>query len=90
MMRTPHKAGYGVLTSPHAPTRELDTCTCKHCNRVFVVRSSAPAIPAEVGGWCGLCARMICGRCAGKPCVPFERQLEQMEARGRLLRQVEA
>jgi hypothetical protein len=78
--------GYVVASGP-AGTVERDTFTCHHCNRVVVVAPGANA--AACGGWCWLCSRLICGPCATRGnCDPWEKQMERMEARDRLRRQV--
>ncbi len=81
-MLTPKKAGYGVLTGP-GYVREFDTCTCKHCNCAFIVRSSDPNNPAVRGGFCGKCYAPTCPTCQKKPCKHFMIKLEEMEARDR-------
>lgn len=80
-MRNPH----GQI-SWHGPaaTSARDTFTCPHCNGITIVEAKAPV--SDSGGWCFQCAAMVCKSCAGKDCVPFERKLEQMEARGAMLR----
>lgn len=83
---TPKKAGYATITGPKG-TKEYDTCTCAHDNRVWVVRSSIKGIKADPGGFCRLCMKMICPRCVGKACVPFERKLKIYEDRQRMLRE---
>jgi hypothetical protein len=64
-----------------------DTFTCSHCNEVvFLADATGKAKPPEeCGGFCTLCMRHVCKRCSGKECRPFEKRLEEMEARGRLL-----
>lgn len=80
-MRRP--GGYLVVIGQEKKA-EADTFTCCHCQRVVLVKPKAP--PAECGGWCGRCAKLICGPCAARPgCDPFERKLERVEARARLL-----
>ncbi len=97
-MRNP--GGYGVLSSP-VPSKvqfeprgdvehvsagifETDTFSCFHCSRV--VRVKPKMDPADMGGLCKLCMKHICKHCVGKACVPFEKKLERMEARERVLR----
>lgn len=95
-MRRPQ--GYATFTSPDAPTTERDTCTCAHCNAiVFVKPGMGPSVylipqvgapdREEPGAGCRRCMKPICLRCyvSGR-CTPFERQIERMEARGRMLR----
>lgn len=82
--------GYGIITDPDARggvAIEFDTFTCKHCQRVTIVRPGESA--TNCGGWCGSCAAPICGVCADLGvCTPWEKQMEKMEARDRLLRSV--
>lgn len=77
-MRRP--GGYLVSVGPDG-TDEHDTFTCCHCNFVTVVKPKEPP-----GGYCSLCAKLICERCTGKGCDPFEQKLERWERRGQLLR----
>jgi hypothetical protein len=62
--------------------REWETFTCCHCSAIVDV---PPPTAPEVG-FCRLCFSRECLDCARKDkCIPFERKLEAMEARGRLL-----
>jgi hypothetical protein len=70
--------GYASITSPEG-VREADTFTCYHCNRITHVRAYAD--PAELGGLCKACMRLICSKCVGKNCIPFEKKLDLMEAK---------
>lgn len=84
------RAGYGTMTGPCGTTTyESDTATCRHCNYVWIVRSTRMS-DADPGGWCALCRALICKHCAGKPCEPFEKKLDQIEARDRMMRAMEA
>lgn len=90
-MRSGRAQGYAILTEPERPTRENDTFTCGHCNCVVFVKPMAD--PATYGGWCGGCSRLICPACEQKKvetlsCAPFEKWLEQQEAKDRLRRQL--
>ena len=82
-MRSPH--GYAVVTEEGRTKEEFDTVTCFHCNALFRV---APASdPADIGGLCKLCMQLVCGPCADKgQCTPWEKQMEEIEARDRFLR----
>lgn len=84
---TNRRAGYATTVGPAGLSEESDTATCCHCNRVWVVKSTA-AEKGDPGGFCRLCARMICPTCVGNPCVPFERRLQQMESSDRMMRQM--
>ena len=88
--------GYATIFSPE-PTRvcfdrlrceeigegtfEADTYTCAHCIRVVHVKPGA--IPEELGSMCRNCMKMVCPECAPKGCTPWEKKLEQWEARER-------
>lgn len=78
--------GYLGVFEPEGKKTESDTFTCCHCNRVVLVPVKASA--ADCGGWCFRCAKPVCPRCAGRDCTPFEKKLERIEARGRLLQAV--
>lgn len=68
--------GYAVIVDPSAPTREIDTITCFHCQRVVFLKVPG----SDVGGFCRCCMKAICGPCADQgQCLPFEKKLEQYE-----------
>lgn len=76
--------GYAVTTGPDGVV-ERDTITCGHCQKVVFIPPKAD--PADLGGLCKMCMTHICEPCVGKmKCTPFERQLETMEAKGRMLK----
>jgi hypothetical protein len=75
-MRNP--GGYSIITEPGKPDVEQDTFTCKHCNRVIFVKPLMDA--ADMGGRCTICDGLICKRCVGRGCDPFEEKLKRMEA----------
>jgi hypothetical protein len=67
-----------VITDPAMPAPvEFDTLTCEHCNVIVRVKT-------DPGGFCRVCMRAICGRCAdfGK-CTPFEKKLDAYEKKMR-------
>ncbi len=65
---------------------ERDTFTCSHCNSIVICQPSPGQHTPDIGGFCRMCTKHICGPCADKgSCEPFERQLERMEQRGRFL-----
>jgi hypothetical protein len=77
--------GYAITVDPDGPTVEQDSLTCVHCNSVFFLMPRQD--PSDAGGFCRLCYGYICSKCADSgECTPFEKKLEQMEARGRLLK----
>lgn len=89
-MRKPQ--GYGVTKEPGKKDIEEDTFSCTHCNAIVFVSDQTtgkPLPPDDAGGFCLRCMKHICKRCAtdGR-CTPFERRLEQAEARGRFLKSV--
>lgn len=82
------------------PLAEADTCQCGHCSgHVFVKPGTASTVylihhrdgrtTEEPGAFCRVCMSHICLKChdVGR-CVPFEKQIEQWEARDRLRRTV--
>lgn len=89
--------GYAIITDPDAPTREYDTVTCCHCQRIVFLKPGPmrqgfdpgdPASPSpehDPGGFCRLCMQPTCGPCADTgACTPFEKRLQEMERRGQL------
>ena len=70
-----------MQTEPGKKPIERDSITCGHCSFIdFVPPGKQPA------DHCKMCDRFVCVRCAALPyCRPFERRLEEMEAKGRLL-----
>lgn len=84
-MRTP--GGYAVWTHADGHTVETDSFTCGHCQ--FVTFVPPRTDPANLGGLCKVCMRLICQRCTAKgSCTPFEQALERSEARDRFRRAV--
>jgi hypothetical protein len=67
----------------YADLWECDTFTCFHCNRVIHVLPKMD--PANLGGLCKICMKLICPWCLGKGCTPWEKKMEMAEARSRLL-----
>jgi hypothetical protein len=76
-MRNP--GGYSIITDPGAPTREADTFTCRHCQKIVFVKPFAD--PADMGGRCTCCDALICPSCVGKGCDHIEKKLARLEAR---------
>lgn len=68
-----------------APTHEVDTFTCCHCNRVVHVKTKAPM--DEVGSMCRNCMKMVCPACVDGPCVPFMKKIEEDEQKAYLRNQ---
>ncbi len=96
-MRKPQ--GYATIVgdlSKKAPTiieggirhkeTEIDTVTCFHCCRIFHILPNMDA--ADMGGLCKQCMQLICSRCVDKGiCLPWEKKLEQEEAKQRFRRE---
>lgn len=81
-MRNP--GGYAFTFDVGGVRQEADTFTCFHCNTVVHVQPKCD--PADLGGMCKICMRLICPSCVDKGCNPFEKKLEAWEARERALR----
>jgi len=85
--------GYLIITDPdpqrskgETAREEYDTFTCAHCNTVHKVKPMAKTF--EAPGRCFQCDQLICQKCLGFGCTPFERKLEEMEARDRFRREL--
>jgi hypothetical protein len=65
---------------------EMHTSTCSHCQHI----TNVPSLRRlhEVTDICRQCMKLICLECVGKPCIPFEKEAERQEARGRFLRDI--
>ena len=74
--------GYAVTTGLWGEVEEYDTFTCPHCNGVCVIRPGS----GTQRGYCFRCNLPTCGREHCISCIPFERKMEEMEARYRLRR----
>jgi hypothetical protein len=58
---------------------EIDSFTCHHCNRIVHVLPRCD--PANLGGHCKRCDKLICPSCYGKgDCTPWEKAMEKAEA----------
>lgn len=65
--------------------KEQDSYTCFHCQRVVMVQPRQKG--EDVGGYCGVCKKLICPVCVGKgSCNPWQEQMAKIEARERFLR----
>ena len=93
--------GYLLVSGPGEHI-EYDTITCSHCNGVVIVKPGTAATTylikdqfsgltnEEPGAACRVCMKAVCLRCCDSTggCVVWERKMERMEARARLLRSV--
>ena len=78
------KGGGAVEISGPGGVTSYETFTCCHCNRICRV----PPPDSPLMGYCGRCHMRECVPCAQKlngRCLPFERKLEQYEAKQRML-----
>ena len=70
--------GYATVVAPDRQTVEMSTTVCGHCQRITHVLPKMD--PADMGGLCKACMRLICKHCVGKSCDVFEKKLERAEA----------
>lgn len=73
----PRAQGYACISEPGKAIRETDTHTCAHCS--FIVHTPVNKKIEEVGDFCRSCMKVICLRCVGKGCTPFELRIEREE-----------
>lgn len=80
------RRGYAVMNDPAlARPVERDTVTCNHCQRVVFVHDKAGRALHGVLVHCHQCDANVCVPCAERArCAPFDKRLEQIEARSRL------
>jgi hypothetical protein len=67
--------------------REVHASTCAHCQRITEFASMR--VMHQHVDICRACMKLICLECAGKPCRPWEKELERQEAEARLAAKVE-
>lgn len=79
-------SGFAQMFGPYG-VQKSDTFTCNHCNSVVHVDWGQREFTR-----CAMCDRLICQKCRGKGCEPFEKRLEEqikvMERRQRLRREM--
>lgn len=78
--------GQASVTSPES-TRECDTFTCAHCQRIVFVPVKQK--PEDMGGLCRICDGLVCPQCVGKGCTPWEEAMRRIEARSAALNSYE-
>jgi hypothetical protein len=71
--------GLACIVDPDLGTKEADTFTCVHCQKITHVKAGVD--PYELGGHCRLCNALICKDCVGKECTPFMKRVEEEEER---------
>jgi hypothetical protein len=72
---------YGEITTVHCST-------CAHCQRHTEFPSMR--VMHEYVDICRGCMNLVCLECAGKPCRPWEKEVERQEAEYRLQRKIES
>ena len=76
---------YATTVDPVHGNKEEEGFVCKHCQKIVTVKPFSD--PVEMGGLCKCCMGLICKRCVGLgKCVPWERQMEIIEARDKARR----
>lgn len=78
--------GVGFLCDPELGNVEVETSTCAHCQRITDIPSRRKMM--EHVEFCRNCFRLICLECAGKPCIPIMKKIEEMEERYHRRRQL--
>jgi hypothetical protein len=77
--------GEATWSYPEGQVVHQATYTCCHCQYIVHVKPKADV--STLGGWCGMCRRPTCTRPeCNDGCLPYEKQMEQSEARDRLCR----
>lgn len=56
---------------------ECDTFTCAHTGKI--VHVPVGANPEDIGGFCSQCGGLICKEAVGGPCIPWEKQMDDLE-----------
>lgn len=85
------REGYARIVSDGKVIAEAATVTCAHCQRIVHMHDRAGRARQGVLVHCYQCDADTCVPCAetGR-CTPFEKRLEQIEARARLRAQIGA
>ena len=80
---------FKIFDAENGTRHETDSLLCGHCQSHVDVKPHQD--PADAGGFCDGCARVICKRCAflayrSGLCQPFEVELETYELQQETLR----
>ena len=69
--------GVGEYFNEFGPAVPVYTSTCSHCQRITDFPSKRKMMDyVEI---CRGCMILICLQCAGKPCLPYEKLVDQQE-----------
>lgn len=78
--------GYAFIVDPDSPQiTEYDTLACAHCGGHWHIIKGTPV--DQTGGFCRMCYKPVCPKCAGGDCRPFEKWLEAEEKKDYIKRQ---
>lgn len=80
--------GVAFYCDPVLGVTEVHCSTCRHCQRQTEFPSMRKMM--EYVEICRGCMKLICLECAGKPCRPYEKELDRQEAEYRLQRRIES
>jgi hypothetical protein len=69
--------GIGILFMPEGAQVEVETSTCAHCQHLTDIPSRRKMM--DYVDVCRVCDKLVCLACAGGPCTPHMRKIEQME-----------
>jgi len=65
--------------------QHTDGFICGHCRKMVTVKPFTD--PVQANGFCSTCMSVVCRECSAKQtCTPWEREMEQYEARQAALR----
>ena len=74
-------SGYFIATGPAGTEDEGETLQCVHCQAHWRIEPGS----GRKRGWCFNCGGPTCGaRDCVEKCEPWEKQIEEMERRGRV------
>jgi len=74
--------GYAETFDAYGASKVVETLTCAHCGKIY--KKPEPGAPI---GFCNLCFKATCLPCGQLTrCDPFEKKLERMEQREKLLK----
>lgn len=71
--------GVSQYFNPDGTMVEAHTSTCKHCSKMTEFPDKRRML--EHVDICRQCMGLICLECVGKPCMPWQRRLDEMEKR---------